>query len=78
MFIYFGDNSRNFETTYMKMSTVFTFLVPTIVTFISYVLCFTAFSQALKTIDISVAYATWSALGLATIATIGFVFFMKH
>lgn len=64
-------------TSFMKVSNGFSVLMPTIVTFISYVLCFMFFAQALKTLDVSIAYATWSALGLAVIAIIGFIFFQE-
>lgn len=62
-------------TSFMKASNGFSLLLPTIITCICYVLCFVIFAQALKTLDVSIAYATWSAVGLAVIAIIGFLFF---
>ncbi len=62
-------------TTYMKMSNGFSLLVPTIITFISYLACFVLLAQALKTMDVGIVYATWSAFGLVIIAAIGFLFF---
>lgn len=59
----------------MKMSNGFSLLVPAIITAVMYILCFVVFAQALKTMDVSIAYATWSAVGLAIIAVIGFLFF---
>ncbi|NMM63018.1 multidrug efflux SMR transporter [Clostridium sp. P21] len=62
-------------TTLMKMSYGFTKILPTIGTFLGYIICFSCFSMALKKIDISVAYAVWSATGLIVLSTIGiFVF----
>ena len=62
-------------TTLMKMSNGFTVLAPSIGTIIAYVICFGTFAQALKTIEVGIAYATWSAVGLIIIATIGIIFF---
>lgn len=62
-------------TTFLKLSNGFTVLIPSFLTIISYVLCFYIFSHALKTIEISVAYAIWSAFGIMVISLIGMVFF---
>lgn len=62
-------------TTALKMSNGFTVLVPTICTVIFYILCFWIFSYALKTIEVSVAYAIWGAFGILLISIIGMVFF---
>lgn len=62
-------------TTLMKVSYGFTKILPTIGTFLGYIICFICLSMALKKIDISVAYAIWSAAGLVILSTIGiFVF----
>ena len=58
-----------------KMSNGFSVLMPSIGTVIGYVLCFFFLSYALKTIDMSVAYAIWCALGILLISIIGMVFF---
>ena len=52
-----------FGTSMMKLSNGLTVLWPTIAMFAGYVLCFIFLSFALKTIDMSVAYAIWSAVG---------------
>ncbi len=64
-----------FGTTMMKLSNGMTILLPTIGMFIGYILCFASFAMALKTIDMSVAYAIWCALGIVLIALIGILFF---
>lgn len=61
-------------TTALKLSNGFSVLLPTIGTVISYVLCFLFLSYALKTIDISIGYAIWCALGILLVSTIGIVF----
>jgi small multidrug resistance pump len=62
-------------TTCMKLSQGFTQLWPTILVFVFYGFSFTASTFALKTIDVSIAYAVWMALGTAMIAVIGMVWF---
>lgn len=64
-----------FATTMMKLSNGMTSLWPTVGMFIGYILCFASLAMALKTIDMSVAYAIWCALGIVLIAAIGMIFF---
>ncbi|MDQ1240509.1 MAG: small multidrug resistance pump [Thermodesulfobacteriota bacterium] len=59
----------------MKLSQGFTQLWPSILVFVFYGFSFTASTFALKTIDVSIAYAVWMALGTAIIAVIGMVWF---
>ncbi len=59
----------------MKLSQGFTQLWPTVLVFVFYGFSFTASTFALKTIDISIAYAIWMALGTAMIALIGMLWF---
>lgn len=49
----------------------------TILSIISYSLCFWVFSKALKYFDIATAYAMWSGIGIVATALIGFVFFKE-
>ena len=65
-------------TTALKLSNGFSVLVPSIGTVFSYVLSFLFLSYALKTIDISVAYAIWGAFGILLISTIGVIFFNEQ
>ena len=64
-------------TTCMKLSRGFTKLVPSILLFPFYGLSFGAMTVALKRIEVSVAYAIWSALGTALIALIGILWFKE-
>lgn len=64
-----------FGTSMMKLSYGLTNLLPTIGMFAGYILCFVFLSLALKTIEMGVAYAIWSAVGLILIALIGIIFF---
>ena len=64
-------------TTSMKLSQGFTRLVPSICLFIFYLLSFTSLTFALKQMEVSLAYAVWSGLGTALIATIGMLWFKE-
>ena len=64
-------------TTLMKISYGFTKLIPTIGTFVAYALCFTLLSFSLKKIEVGIAYAIWSAVGIVVLSGIGIVFFKE-
>lgn len=51
-------------TTLLKTSAGFTKLWPSLGCIAAYVICFWAFSRALLNINLSVGYATWSAVGI--------------
>lgn len=59
----------------MKFSRGFTKVTPSILMFAFYMLCFTFLTFALKKIDISLAYAIWSGLGIAIITVVGVLYF---
>jgi small multidrug resistance pump len=58
-------------TTSMKLSQGFTKMWPSVWMFFFYGLSLGALTLALKKIDVGVAYAVWSGLGTALIATVG-------
>lgn len=62
-------------TSALKLSNGFTILLPTLGAIIGYICCFGLFSQAIKTIDMSVAYAIWSSVGMVLVAFISLLFF---
>jgi len=55
----------------MKLSHGFALAVPSVLLFLFYGASFTCLNFALRTIDVSVAYAIWSAVGLTLVAAIG-------
>ncbi len=63
------------STTCMKLSQGFTQLWPSILAFVFYGFSFAASTFALKTIDISIGYAVWMALGTFILAIIGLIWF---
>lgn len=62
-------------TTCMKLSQGFSRILPSILMFIFYTLSLGALTVALKKIDVSIAYAVWSGIGTALIATVGVLWF---
>lgn len=64
-------------TTFMKLSDGFTDLKYAALMLIFYVLSLSVLSLALKEIEVGVAYAIWSGIGIALIATIGITFFQE-
>jgi small multidrug resistance pump len=55
----------------MKMSEGFSRLLPSVCMFILYGISFTCLNYALRYIDMSVAYATWSGIGIVLISAAG-------
>ncbi len=64
-------------TVSMKLAAGFTRLTPSFAVFLFYGLSLVAVTLALRGIQISTAYAVWSAVGTAAIATIGYIAFRE-
>ena len=64
-------------TTSMKLSEGFSKLIPSLLIFIFYGLCFTALTFALKKIDVSIAYVIWAGIGTTLIVTVGILYFKE-
>lgn len=64
-------------TTFLKYTEGFTKLIPSLVTIVSYSICFYCFSRALEHINLSFAYALWSGLGIV-VSTLLSVFLFKE
>jgi small multidrug resistance pump len=62
-------------TTALRYSNGFTSLLPSVITVLGYGIAFAALSQALRTLDLGVAYAIWAGIGTAVIALIGIIAF---
>lgn len=58
-------------TVSMKMSDGMTRLWPSVTVVACYLVAFALLARALRTIEVGVAYAVWSAVGTAAIAAIG-------
>ena len=62
-------------TVSLKLSEGFSRLWPSVVVVVGYAVAFTALSRALKLgMPVGVAYAVWSAVGVAAVAIIGWRF----
>src|SRR3954453_10137907 len=64
-------------TTCMKLSAGFTKSTPSVLMWMFYGTCFYFLTLTLKKVDVSVAYAIWSGVGTALIATIGILYFRE-
>lgn len=64
-------------TTFLKYTEGFTKLWPSLITILSYGICFYCFAKALEHINLSVAYAVWSGLGIV-VSTLVSVFLFKE
>jgi small multidrug resistance pump len=64
-------------TTMMKVSQGLSRLMPSVLMFVMYGISFVFMALALKKIEVSTAYAIWSGLGTALIATIGILAFRE-
>ncbi|WP_442956484.1 DMT family transporter [Paenibacillus sp. YIM B09110] len=62
----------------LKMSEGFSRLWPSILMFLFYGISFTCLNFALRYMDISVAYATWSGIGIVLISAAGVWFFHER
>jgi len=65
-------------TTSMKISDGMSKLAPSIIMFVCYGASFSMLALALKRIDVSIAYAIWSGLGIVVITIIGFLYFNEQ
>jgi small multidrug resistance pump len=63
-----------FATSTIKSTDGFTRLWPTLACSAGYIISFVALSQAVKGVEVGVAYAIWSGLGTAAIVAIGAAF----
>ncbi len=59
----------------MKLSDGFRNPLPSVAIFVFYALSIVSLTLAVRTLDISIAYAIWAALGTVLIAAIGFFYF---
>ena len=64
-------------TTCMKLSAGFTRATPSVLIWVFYGVCFYFLTLTLKRVDVSVAYAIWSGVGTALMATIGVLYFRE-
>lgn len=64
-------------TTFMKLSNGMSNTKFAIIMLVFYVISLSMLSLALKEIEVGVAYAIWSGIGIALIATIGILFFQE-
>ncbi len=66
-----------FGTTFMKLSNGLSNLKFAAVMLLFYIFSLSMLSLALKEIEVGIAYAIWSGVGIAIIASIGILFFQE-
>lgn len=64
-------------TTSMKLSEGFARLGPSLAMFAFYAVAFVLLTLALKSFEVSVAYAVWSGVGVAVISLVGILYFQE-
>lgn len=64
-------------TTCMKLSRGFSEFTPSVLMFVFYACAFALNTVAVRTIELSVAYAIWSGIGTALTAAIGILYFKE-
>ena len=64
-------------STMMKLANGFTVFWPSVAVFVCYSLSLAGLTIVLKYIDLSVAYAIWSGVGVALVAMIGILYFKE-
>jgi small multidrug resistance pump len=64
-------------TIFVKLSEGFSKLLPTVMIVVFYGLSLGFLGLALKRVDLSLAYAIWSGLGIAFIASVGILYFRE-
>ncbi len=62
----------------MKLSDGFTKLVPSILLLVLYLTSLVFLTLALKRIEVSVAYAVWSGMGIVIISVMGLFYFNEQ
>ena len=62
-------------TSFLKDSEGFSRVVPTVVSLVAYGVAFFCLSQAIKHIELGLAYAIWAGIGTALIVLLGWVAF---
>lgn len=61
----------------LEATEAFTLIEPTILLIIAYIISYILFSRLLEKINLSIAYATWTALGTISAALIGLVVYKQ-
>ena len=74
VFLFCAIGAELFATSLLKYTDGFTRLWPSVACAAGYIISFLALAQAVKGVQVGVAYAIWSGLGTAAIVAIGAAF----
>lgn len=64
-------------TTFTKLSSGYKKRREAVISFLSYIVCYYSFSKCMMHVNLCVAYATWSAIGIIAAAIIGIIVFKE-
>jgi small multidrug resistance pump len=74
LYLFAAIAAEVFATSTIKSTDGFTRLWPTLACAAGYIISFVALAQAVKGVQVGIAYAIWSGLGTAAIVAIGATF----
>jgi small multidrug resistance pump len=77
LFLILGIITEVVGTVSMKLSQGFSNWLPTTIMYISYIISLSMITIAMKSIDLSIVYAIWCAVGAFFITIIGIYFFSE-
>jgi small multidrug resistance pump len=77
IFLILGIIAEVVGTVSMKLSQGFSNWIPTTIMYVSYIISLSMITIAMKSIDLSIVYAIWCAVGAFCITIIGIYFFSE-
>lgn len=77
LYLLFAILAEVVGTTFVKLSEGFTRPIPSVLIFVFYGISLGFLGLALKRVDLGLAYAIWSGLGIAFIASVGVLWFKE-
>ncbi|MBB6501681.1 DMT family transporter [Pedobacter cryoconitis] len=77
LFLFLAIISEIIATTALKASEEFTKLWPSVIVVLGYGVAFYFLSLTLRKMDLGIAYAIWSGVGIVLVTTLGAVFYRQ-
>nr|WP_311676441.1 SMR family transporter [Pedobacter cryoconitis] len=77
IFLFLAIISEIIATTALKASEEFTRLWPSVIVIFGYAIAFYFLSLTLRKMDLGIAYAIWSGVGIVLVAVLGAVFYKQ-
>ncbi|RAJ35432.1 SMR family transporter [Pedobacter cryoconitis] len=77
IFFFLAIISEIIATTALKASEEFTRFWPSVIVFCGYAVAFYLLSLTLRKMDLGIAYAIWSGVGIVLVTTLGTIFYKQ-